>query len=139
MVQLIVGKKGKGKTKILLEKVNKDVKEVSGRVVYLDKNSKHMYELNNKVRLVDVSAFPIKNKDAFLGFVCGILSRDTDIEQFYLDSFLKLANLNEDEIEETVRELDRLSAEHKVTFILSVSTDVENIPDSLKDMVLVSL
>lgn len=139
MVQLIVGKKGKGKTKILLEKVNKDIKEVSGRVVYLDKNSKHMYELNNKVRLVDVSAFPIKNKDAFLGFVCGILSRDTDIEQFYLDSFLKLANLNEDEIEETVRELDRLSAEHKVTFILSVSTDVENIPDSLKDMVLVSL
>ncbi|MDO5101030.1 MAG: twitching motility protein PilT [Eubacteriales bacterium] len=139
MVQLIVGKKGKGKTKILLEKVNKDVKEVSGRVVYLDKNSKHMYELNNKVRLVDVSAFPITNKDAFLGFVCGILSRDTDIEQFYLDSFLKLANLNENEIEETVRELDRLSAEHKVTFILSVSMDSENIPDSLKDMVLVSL
>ncbi|MDD7268174.1 MAG: twitching motility protein PilT [Lachnospiraceae bacterium] len=139
MVQLIVGKKGKGKTKILLEKVNKDVKEVGGRIVYLDKNSKHMYELNNKVRLVDVSAYPINNKDAFLGFVCGILSRDSDIEQFYLDSFLKLAHLEEDDIQETVEALDRLAKEHKLTFILSVSTDADHIPDSLRDKILVSL
>ena len=55
MVQLIVGKKGKGKTKQLLDKVNTEVKEVSGNIVYLDKSAKHMYELNNKVRLIDVS------------------------------------------------------------------------------------
>ena len=57
MVQLIVGKKGKGKTKQLLDKVNTEVKEVSGNIVYLDKSAKHMYELNNKVRLIDVSEF----------------------------------------------------------------------------------
>ena len=61
MVELIVGKKGKGKTKVLLDKVNGAVKEANGSIVYLDKSTKHMYELNNKVRLIDVSGFPIKN------------------------------------------------------------------------------
>ena len=53
MIQIIAGKKGKGKTKHLLDKVNAEVKEVHGNIVYLDKSSKHMYELNNKVRLID--------------------------------------------------------------------------------------
>ena len=57
MVQLIVGRKGKGKTKQLLDKVNNEVKSITGNVVYLDKSTKHMYELNNKVRLIDVSQY----------------------------------------------------------------------------------
>ena len=52
MVQLIVGKKGKGKTKQLLDKVNSEVKDISGSIVYLDKSTKHMYELNNKVKKI---------------------------------------------------------------------------------------
>ena len=91
MVELIVGKKGKGKTKVLLDKVNSAVKEANGSIVYLDKSTKHMYELNNKVRLIDVSGFPIKNADEFVGFICGILSQDHDLEQIYLDSFLVLS------------------------------------------------
>ena len=78
MVELIVGKKGKGKTKVLLDKVNGAVKDANGSIVYLDKSTKHMYELNNKVRLIDVSGFPVKNADEFVGFICGILSQDHD-------------------------------------------------------------
>ena len=59
MVELIVGKKGKGKTKVLLDKVNGAVKEANGSIVYLDKSTKHMYELNNKVRLIDVSRISV--------------------------------------------------------------------------------
>ena len=83
MVELIVGKKGKGKTKVLLDKVNGAIKEANGSIVYLDKSTKHMYELNNKVRLIDVSVYPIKNADEFVGFVCGIISQDHDLEQVY--------------------------------------------------------
>ena len=71
MVELIVGKKGKGKTKVLLDRVNGAVKEANGSIVYLDKSTKHMYELNNKVRLIDVSSYPLKNADEFVGFICG--------------------------------------------------------------------
>ena len=67
MVQLIVGKKGKGKTKQLLDKVNSEVKEISGSVVYLDKSTKHMFELNNKVRLIDVREFMVENSSEFMG------------------------------------------------------------------------
>ena len=89
MVELIVGKKGKGKTKVLLDRVNGAVKEANGSIVYLDKSTKHMYELNNKVRLIDVSSYPLKNADEFVGFICGIISQDHDLEQIYLDSFLR--------------------------------------------------
>ena len=68
MVELIVGKKGKGKTKVLLDKVNGAVKDANGSIVYLDKSTKHMYELNNKVRLIDVSGFPVKK----CGRICRI-------------------------------------------------------------------
>ena len=105
MVQLIVGKKGKGKTKQLLDKVNSEVKDISGSIVYLDKSTKHMYELNNKVRLIDVSRYMIENADEFLGFVCGIISQDHDLEQMYFDSFLKIACAEEAEIEPIIKKL----------------------------------
>ena len=60
MVQLVVGNKGKGKTTYLLDKVNTEVQKVSGSIVYLDKNTKHMYELNNKIRLIDVSYYMVE-------------------------------------------------------------------------------
>ena len=57
MVSIIAGEKGKGKTKILLERANETVSKANGSVIYLDKSSKHMYELNNKIRLINVSEF----------------------------------------------------------------------------------
>ena len=63
MVQLIVGKKGKGKTKQLLDKVNAEVKTANGNIVYIDKSTKHMFELNNKVRLISATDYPLKNSD----------------------------------------------------------------------------
>ena len=71
MVQLIVGKKGKGKTKQLLDKVNAEVKTANGNIVYIDKSTKHMFELNNKVRLISATDYPLKNSDEFIGFICG--------------------------------------------------------------------
>lgn len=139
MVQLIVGKKGKGKTKQLLDKVNSEVKEISGNIVYLDKSTKHMYELNNKVRLIDVSQCYIKNCDEFIGFVCGIISQDHDLQQMYFDSFLKIACLEESDISTAVERLEKISAESKVDFILSVSQDKEELSESLKEKVIISL
>ena len=72
MIQLIVGEKGKGKTKILLDKVNAEIKNTNGTIVYLDKSSNHMYELNNKLRLIDVSAYSLENSSEFIGFIYGI-------------------------------------------------------------------
>ena len=139
MVQLIVGKKGKGKTKFLLEKVNNDVKEAVGSVVYLDKSPKHMYELNNKVRLIDVSDYMIENTDGFLGFVSGIISQDHDLQQMYFDSFLKIAKAEAKDMASVVEKLDKISSKFGVDFVVSVSADEEDLPEAVKSNIIVSL
>lgn len=139
MVQLVVGKKGKGKTKHLLDRVNKEIQTVSGNIVYLDKSTKHMYELNNKVRLIDVSSYMVSDSDEFVGFVCGIISQDHDLEQMYFDSFLKIACVDEDHVEPILNKLENISEVFGVNFILSISLDKEELPASFKDKVIVSL
>lgn len=139
MVRLIVGNKGKGKTKRLLEEVNNSVQEISGSIVYLDKSAKHMYELNNKVRLIDVSEYLITNSDEFVGFICGILSQDRDLEQMYFDSFLKIARLDGKDITSIVEKLEKISEQFHVDFVLSISLDEGELPDSLKSKIAVSL
>ena len=138
MIQLIVGNKGEGKTKHLLDRVNSQIKIASGNIVYLDKNNKHMHELDNKVRLINVSEYPLQNSSEFIGFLCGIISQDYDLEQIYLDSFLKIAHLSSEGVEEPLKELDKISEQFKVTMYISISVDEENIPESLKDRVLIS-
>ena len=139
MVELIVGRKGKGKTKVLLEKVNAAIKEASGSIVYLDKNTKHMYELSNRVRLIDVSVFPIKNADEFIGFICGIISQDHDLEQIYLDSFLTTAKLEGLDVTAALTQLDNIGEKFNVKFIVSMSLDKEEVPESYQSKIIEAL
>lgn len=136
MIQIIAGEKGNGKTKHLLEKANAEIKSVNGNIVYLDKNAKHMYELNNRVRLIDVSEYKIKSADEFIGFMKGIISQDNDLEQLYLDSFLKVANLEDADITDTLNEIESMSDKFHVNIVLSISVDASRLPDNMKDKVI---
>ena len=139
MVELIVGKKGKGKTKVLLDRVNNAVKEANGSIVYLDKSTKHMYELNNKVRLIDVSSYPLKNADEFVGFICGIITQDHDLEQIYLDSFLKVSKLEDADVTDTLEQLNKISEKYGISVVVSISLDKEELPEALQDKIAVAL
>lgn len=139
MVQIIAGNKGKGKTKHLLDMANSAVKEARGSIVYLDKSAKHMYELSNKIRLINVNEFPIESSEGFIGFICGIISQDHDLETMFLDSFLKLASLEGEDISSVVAELDDIGKKYHVNFVLSVSMDGEELPENAKGMILVAL
>lgn len=139
MIHLIVGKKGKGKTKLLLEKVNMEVKKATGNIVYLDKSTKHMYELSNKVRLINVSEYFISNSDEFIGFICGIISQDNDLEEMYFDSFLKVAKLEGQDILPVIKKLDMISEKYKVNFVISISLDEAELPEEIKSYIVKSL
>ena len=140
MIEIICGEKGKGKTEELLNRVNNSIATAAGNVVYLDKSQKHMYELNNKVRLINVRDYGISNADEFVGFIRGILSQDHDLEQIYFDSFLKIAVLEDsDRLEEIVNKLDKISNDFKFKIVASVSLDESELPESLKSKVIVSL
>ena len=140
MIEIICGEKGKGKTKELLNRVNNSIATAAGNVVYLDKSQKHMYELNNKVRLINVIDYPVTNCDEFLGFICGIISQDHDLEEMYLDSFLTIASIDsETDIVKAIEKLDVISEKYKVRFILSVSKNKEDLPECAKAKIIVSL
>lgn len=135
MVQLIVGEKGKGKTKILLDKANAEVRNANGSVVYLDKSAKHMYELNNKIRLIDVMEYGIENSDEFVGFIRGIVSQDHDLEQMYLDGFLKISRLENspENISKVMASLEKIAECYNISFIISLSKDEKDLPEDVRD------
>ena len=139
MVQIIAGNKGKGKTKHLLEKANTAIKTAKGSIFYLDKSSKHMYELSNKIRLINVNEFPISSSEGFIGFISGVISQDHDLEMMFLDSFLKLASLEGEDISQTISSLKKIGEKYHVTFVISVSLDAHQLPEELRDDVIVSL
>lgn len=139
MVQLIIGEKGKGKTKELLDKVNKEIQDITGNVVYLDKNTRHMFELNNKIRLIDCSEYLLDSPDAFVGFVSGIISQDHDLQKMYLDSLMKVAKVEADGVESILKKLEVVSEKFKVDFVISVSVTESDLSDEMKANVIISL
>ena len=134
MIDIIAGAKGKGKTKILIQQVNDDIKLTKGTIVYLDKNNKHMYELSNQIRLIVVPEFNVTDTDMFLGFIAGIISQDHDLDKIYLDSFLTTACIK-DNLDYAVEKLDALSEKFGVSFVISASVDKENMPESVQKSV----
>ncbi|SET38979.1 twitching motility protein PilT [[Clostridium] polysaccharolyticum] len=139
MVQIIAGETGKGKTKELLRMVNDEVRTISGRIVYLDKTSKHMYELSNKIRLVNVKDYLTVSSAEFLGFISGIVSQDNDIEKIYIDSFLKVACVDMVDLETVLKKIDERSNAFKVDFILSISLEKEQLPPVYQKSVVMTL
>ena len=139
MIQIISGVKGKGKTKFLIQKANEAVKAANGSVVYLDKNNKHMYELSNRIRLINVGDFPIDTYDAFIGFICGLISQDRDLEHMFFDSFLTIASVSDVSVFFFLSKLADVSEKFNVDFTISISIDADNIPEEFKKDIVISL
>ena len=140
MIQFIIGEKGKGKTKVLLEKANQEVKNANGNFVYLDKNTQHMFELHNKIRLIDVTNYPLTDSDEFIGFLCGIISQDHDLENVYLDNFMKIARMAEGEdVIPVLRQIEAIGKQFSVKFIISISLTRAELPEDFQEMIVAEL
>ncbi len=140
MVQFIAGEKGKGKTKILLEQTNKAAAEAKGNIVFIDKDMSHIYEVKNSVRLVNISNYGITDEDEFYGFLAGIVSADHDLEEIFVDRFLKVSFTGQASAAEgLIKKLDSLSNKFDVKITLSISCAVSDIPEEFQSAVAVAL
>lgn len=139
MIEFITGEKGKGKTKILIRKANESVLLSSGSIAFLDKNNKHMYELSNRIRMINVPEFRIENFDMFCGFLYGIASQDHDLEQLYLDSFLTIAHVDPSRLEDAFTFLQVFSETQKIDIVVSISMNADSLPISMQEFVTTSL
>lgn len=133
MLKLIVGVKGTGKTKTLIEMVNKAAVESKGSVICIERGSKLNYDVTHKARLVDTAAFGICDAQALYGFIAGITASDHDITDVFVDSALKICNDDMAAFEKLVGEIDRLSETAGYRCVMTVSAKPEDCYASLRD------
>ena len=133
MIQVILGKKGSGKTKRLIDLANDSLKVEHGVVVFVDDDARYMYDLRHEIRFVNAGEYALgehRSADWFYGLLAGMLSVNFDITLIYVDAFAKLINnTNWAEEEELFKRLETLSTEHKVDLVLSVSADPSELPE----------
>ncbi len=133
MVELLIGKKGTGKTKVLLENVNTAASIANGNVVFISNNTgRNMYDIKPSVRMYDTSEFEITSWDEFLGFICGIISGNYDITNIFIDGILKIVKNSMDGFEAFLESVEELSRKFNISFNISVSIDVNEAPAYIK-------
>lgn len=136
MVELLIGKKGTGKTKALIEKVNNALTVAKGNVVFISNDTnRNIFDVKSKARMADTSEFEIKSYDEFLGFISGIISRDFDITNIFVDGIFKIVGSdNLDGFESFLNRLETMSQNFEITFVISVIIDAETAPDYIKKL-----
>ena len=137
MIQLIVGEKGKGKTKFLLEKVSEAAGSAKGNVVFIDNDLSHMFEIKNTVRFVNISDYDINGATELYGFISGIISADHDLEQLFIDKMLIISSLNSpSDAVELLHKLDKISSKCDVSLTISFTGKKEELPSDLQEKVI---
>ena len=135
MVKLIIGKKGTGKTKTLIELVNNAIVSSKGSVICIEKGAKLNYDISHKARLIDTDYYSVADAEALYGFVAGILASNHDITELFVDSALKICQNDVVAFEKFVYGLEKLSETIKVDIVMTSSIDVEECPEALKKFI----
>ena len=140
MIRVILGDKGSGKTKRLIDMTNEALKSEHGNIIFIDDDKRYMYDLRHEIRFVDASEYPVAYKcraSEFLAFLCGMLSADFDLSLIAVDAFKKLVKtpLDDNEMENFFEKLEYLSNAHNCTFVLSISISEEEVPEFIRKYV----
>ncbi len=134
MIKLITGKKGTGKTKILIDKINETVKSTNGNIVCIEKGDNIRRSISYKVRWCDVEQFGIEGVEAFYGFVAGMLAGNYDIKDIFVDGIFKIAGRDYEAFGAMLEKLDKLTGEDSVV-TFTVSADVEELSENVKQFI----
>ncbi len=131
MIKLIVGSKGSGKTKTIIDMMNTSAEATEGHIVCIEKGMKSTYNIKSCIRIIDVDDYNIRGYDQFFGFFMGVLAGDYDIVAGYLDGILKVGD---GDLEGLGTLLDKFAdvAPEYVSVIVTVSCDDEELPESVK-------
>jgi hypothetical protein len=126
MVKLLVGHKGSGKTKKMIELANKSAEESRGSTIFINKNSRLIYDLDYRIRVICMEDFVhITNEDEYIGFLFGIISSDNDIETIFLDGIMRHADFSLEVLPSFINKIKEISKDYGIDFVVSVSAELE--------------
>ncbi len=134
MIKLITGKKGTGKTKILIDQINDAVKATSGNIVCVEKGSTVRYSISRKVRWCDTEYYDIEGYETFYGFIAGLLASNYDITDVYVDGIFKIGGRDYEKFGQLLEKLDKLTGDD-VNIVFTVSADVSELTDNVKQFI----
>ena len=132
MLKLMIGVKGTGKTKTLIEMVNTATKESNGAVVCIEKGDKLRYDIKYQARLINTKEYMINDAQSLYGFVAGILASNHDVTELFIDSALKICNEDRVAFEKLLVELDELVDKTETNLFITSSMPVEEASDTIK-------
>lgn len=130
MIKMITGKKGTGKTKVLIDMINNAAQNTSGDIVCVEKSMKLTFDINHSVRLIDAEEYEIEGFDMFYGFIAGILASNFDIAEIFVDGILKIGGRDYEELGKLLAKVDKLSGK-EVKVVFTVSADESELPESV--------
>ncbi len=129
MITLILGKKGSGKTKRLIDMCNKATAESKGNVVFIEKDSTLTYDISHAARLVVADEYGIKGFEAFYGFIAGMCAGNYDITDIFVDSTLKIGGRDMEAFADFIERLSKL----QINMVLSISADKSEIAERIAE------
>lgn len=130
MVKIITGKKGTGKTKILIDMINEASKNTDGYVVCIDKGTKLRYDIAPTVRIIDTEHCNVYSFEAFYGLVTGMLEGNYDIKQVFVDSILKVGGADFEALGAMLAKIDKFTG-NETEVVFTVSADKADLPESV--------
>ncbi|WZL73307.1 ATP-binding protein [Clostridiaceae bacterium 35-E11] len=135
MIQLIAGESGTGKTKQMIEMANRLAENESQNVVYLDDDNRYIYDLTHKVRFTSLHEYPVRDLKGYLGFICGIISKDHDIEAIFIDGLFKMMKIDLEDFSKFIQEIKQLSQKFQIVFYVTANYNKAQLPEELKEYV----
>ncbi|SFH57011.1 hypothetical protein SAMN05192551_101571 [Tindallia magadiensis] len=131
MIKLVVGKKGSGKTKRMVEMANEAVKKTKGHVVFIDYDTSRMFQIDYRARFMHLNEYNIANENEFLGFLCGVVASNYDIDHIFIDGLMQISETELENMDHFFDRLDKLEKKFNITFVIGISWEDEIIPEYL--------
>ncbi len=135
MIQAVVGGKGTGKTKTLVNMANNALDGTKGEIVFISGEKRRMVELNYRVRLIRLRDFDVKDRKIFYGFLNGIIAQNYDIERIFIDGLLEFLEEDLADVSELFADINNISKKFNIKFTISMNGDPDSIPTFLKEYI----
>lgn len=133
MIKYILGSKGSGKTRWLIDNANEDMKKGDGNIAFVEVDDDHIFSLDYNVRLINATEYRLNSIESFYGFICGLLAMDYDLHKIYVDGIYKVLTLNIEDLEHLYNKISKIPDADNKEIYINVDYLKEDMPESLKD------
>ena len=132
MIKLVIGKKGSGKTKRLVDMTNEAAKKAKGHVVFIDMDNSKMFQIDYRARFMHLNEYELADEMEFYGFLCGVVASNYDIEHVFVDGLIKLSTNGLEGLKPFFERLSKVELKYNISFVFGISWDMEEVPEYMK-------